>query len=160
MIALPAVPALAAGLGFHWSDGRPLGVRGTVYVWCGKWDDGFDVRTLRIQQSSPFAPPWWSIEVRAALARRGRRVAFPTLSGRNASMFAGHPRKQLEASSDSERSRGSLTILDDVSCRPGSRVLLKVSAHLASEESGGPSVDVAGTFSGVVGTRPAPGVQP
>lgn len=75
-------------------------------------------------------------------------------------MFAGHARKQLEASSDSERSRGSLTILDDVSCRPGSRVRLRISAHLASEESGGPSVEVAGTFSGVVGTRPAPGVQP
>src|SRR5437773_1763707 len=83
-----------AGLGFHWSDGSPLAVRGTVYVWCGKWDDGFDVRTLRIQQGSPFAPPWWSIEVRVALADRGRRITFPTLSGRSASMFAGYPRKQ------------------------------------------------------------------
>jgi len=160
VIALLAVPALAAGLGFHWSDGRPLAVRGTVYVWCGKWDDGFDVRTLRIQQGSPFAPPWWSIEVRVALADRGRRITFPTLSGRSASMFAGYPRKQLEASSDKELSRGSLTILDDVSCRPRSRVRVKVSVHLAAEESGGPSVDVAGTFTGVVGTRPAPGVQP
>jgi len=40
------------------------------------------------------------------------------------------------------------------------RVRVKVSVHLAAEESGGPSVDVAGTFTGVVGTRPAPGVQP
>ena len=75
-------------------------------------------------------------------------------------MFAGYPRKQLEASSDTELSRGSLTILDDVSCRPRSRVRVKVSVHLAAEESGGPSVDVAGTFTGVVGTRPAPGMQP
>jgi hypothetical protein len=118
------------------------------------------VRTLRIQQGSPLAPPWWTIEVRVALARRGRRISFPTLTGRTASMFAGFPHKQLEASSDSERSRGSLTILDDVSCRPGSRVRLRVSGRLAAEESGGPSVDVAGTFTGVVGTRPAPGVQP
>jgi hypothetical protein len=72
-------------------------------------------------------------------------------------MFAGYPRKQLEASSGSERSRGSVTILDGVSSRPGSRVRLKVSAHLAAEESGGPSVDVAGTFTGVVGTPPGAG---
>ena len=154
------MPALAAALVFHWSDGRPLAVPGTVYVWCGKWDDGFDVQTLRIQQGSPFSPPWWSIEVRVASARRGRRIAFPTLSGRSASMFAGYPRKRLEASSDSERSSGAITIVDDVTCRPGSRVRLRVSAHLAAEESGGPSIDVAGTFAGVVGTRPAPGVQP
>jgi len=75
-------------------------------------------------------------------------------------MFAGYPRKQLEASSDSERSRGSLTILYEVSCRPGAYVRVRVDAHLAAEESGGPSVDVTGTFTGVVGTRAAPGVQP
>jgi hypothetical protein len=53
-----------------------------------------------------------------------------------------------------------MTILDDVSCRPGSRVRLAVSARLASEEAGGPSVVVRGTFTGRVGTTPAPGVQP
>ena len=46
-----------------------------------KWDDGFDVRTLRIQQGSPFAPPWWSIEIRVTLAQGGHRIALPTLTG-------------------------------------------------------------------------------
>ena len=145
---------------FHWTDGRVLAIRGKTYIWCGRWDDGANVRTLRIQQSSPFAPPWWFLELRLTLARRGRHIAFPTLSGRTATMFVAYPRKGLEASTGGERSRGSLTILGAVTCRPGSHVWLRVSGRLASEEAGGPSVDVRGTFAGSVGTTPAPGVQP
>ncbi len=155
-----AAPSAVGPLRFAWANGSVLDIRGRTYVWCGKWDDGANVRTLRIQQSSPFSPPWWFIEVRLTLARRGRRIAFPTLFGRTATMFVAYPRRQLEASADSERSRGSVTILGDVSCRPGSPVRLSVRTSLASEEAGGPSVQVSGTFVGRVGTTAAPGVQP
>jgi hypothetical protein len=151
--------APAAPLRFAWANGSQLEVRGKTYVWCGKWDDGANVRTLRIQQSSPFSPPWWFIEIRVTIARRGRQIAFPTLSGRTATMFVAYPRRQLEASADSERSRGSVKILADVSCRPGSPVRLSIRARLASEEAG-PSIDARGTIAGSVGTTAAPGVQP
>jgi hypothetical protein len=147
-------------LRFVWTDGSALKVAGKTYVWCGNWDDGAAVRTLRIQQSSPFSPPWWSLEIRLTLARRGRKVAFPALMGRTGTMFVAYPRKRLEASADSERSRGSITILGDVSCRPGSPVRLSIRAKLASEEAGGPSIRVSGTFVGKVGTAAAPGVNP
>jgi hypothetical protein len=150
----------ATPLRFSWSSGSSLAVRGKTYVWCGTWDDGANVRTLRIQQSSPFSPPWWFLEIRVTIARRARRIAFPSLSGRKATMFVAYPRRRLEASSDSEHAQGSVTILGDVTCRPGSPVRLSVRATLASEETGGPSVDVHGTFVGRVGTTPAPGVQP
>jgi hypothetical protein len=150
----------ATALRFAWSGGSSLEVRGKTYVWCGKWDDGASVRTLRIQQGSPFSLPWWFLEVRVSIARRGRRIAFPTLSGRTATMFVAYPRRQLEVSTDSERSRGLLTILGDVSCQPGSLVLLVVQARLASEEASGLSINARGTFVGRVGTAAAPGVQP
>ena len=145
---------------FATPKGASLAMHGKTYVWCGKWDDGTSVRTLRIQQGSVFAPPWWMFEVLVTLGRRGHTIHFPALVGRTGSMFVGDRRTQLEASADSERSRGRVTILDDVNCRPGSRVRLAVSATLASEEAGGPSVVVRGTFAGGVGTTPAPGVQP
>lgn len=135
-------------------------MHGRTYVWCGKWDDGTNVRTLRFQQGSVLAPPWWMFEVRVELARRGHAIVFPALVGRTGTMFVGDRRTQLEASADSERSRGSVTILGNVSCRPGSKVRLSVHATLASEETGGPSIQVRGTFGGTVGTTPAPGVQP
>jgi hypothetical protein len=75
-------------------------------------------------------------------------------------MFVADRRTRLEASADSERSRGSITVLDDVSCRPGSPVRVSVRATLASEEAGGPAVKVGGTFVGSVSRTPAPGVQP
>jgi hypothetical protein len=164
-VVVAAAAAQAAGppashLRFAWTDGSRLDIRGKTYVWCGKWDDGANVRTLRIQQGSPLSPPWWSLEVRVALGRGGHVIVLPTLVGRTGTMFVAYPRRQLEASADSERSRGRVTILDDVNCRPGSRVRLAVSATLASEEAGGPSVVVRGTFAGGVGTTPAPGVQP
>jgi hypothetical protein len=118
------------------------------------------VRTLRIQQGSVFAPPWWMFEVLVTLARRGHTIHFPALVGKTGSMFVGDRRTQLEASADSERSRGTVTILDDVSCKPGSRVRVSFRATLASEEAGGPSIQVRGVFDGTVGTKPAPGVQP
>jgi len=158
-ILLAALTASTASLHFSFADGKPLAMRGKTYVWCGKWDDGMHVQTMRIQQGSPFSPPWWSLEVRLTLARRGRRIAFPTLSGRTAALFVADPRKNVEASTDSERSRGSLTVLGDVSCRPGSTVRLSVGATLAGEEAGGRSIRVAGTFLGTVGRTPAPGVQ-
>ena len=163
-VLLAAVLAVTAGssgpLRFTWSNGSGLAMGGKTYVWCGKWDDGANVRTLRIQQGSPFAPPWWTAEVRLSLARRGRAVRFPALVGKTASMFVSQPRKQLEASADSERSRGSLTVLDDVSCTPGSRVRVRIDATLAGEETGTPPVAVHGTFTGTVGTKAAPGVSP
>jgi hypothetical protein len=84
-------------LRFVWTDGSALKVAGKTYVWCGNWDDGAAVRTLRIQQSSPFSPPWWFLEIRLKLARRGRKVAFPALMGRTGTMFVAYPRKRLEA---------------------------------------------------------------
>jgi hypothetical protein len=99
-------------------------------------------------------------EVLVTLGRRGHTIHFPALVGRTGSMFVGDRRTQLEASADSERSRGTVTILDDVSCKPGSRVQVSFRATLASEEAGGPSIRVSGVFAGTVGTRPAPGVQP
>jgi hypothetical protein len=160
VVAVSAPAAPSDPLRFAWASGEALAIRGKTYVWCGKWDDGTSVRTLRIQQSSPFSPPWWMLEVRVALGRRGHTVAFPALSGRTATMFAADPGKRLEVSADSERSHGTVAILDDVSCRPGSRVRLSIRATLAGEEAGGPSLRVRGTFIGTVGTTPAPGVQP
>jgi hypothetical protein len=157
-VSAPAAPS--DPLRFARTSGAALAIGGKTYVWCGKWDDGTSVRTLRIQQSSPLSPPWWMLEVRVALARRGHRIAFPVLSGRTATMFAADPGKGLEVSADSERSHGTVAILDDVSCRPGSRVRLSVRATLAGEEAGGRSLQVRGTFVGTVGTTPAPGVQP
>jgi hypothetical protein len=165
-VGTTTVAAAQAGAGpadslrFAWANGSALAIRGKTYVWCGKWDDGTNVRTLRVQQGSPFSPPWWSFEVLVGLGSRGRRIMFPVLIGRSGTMFVAYPRKQLEASADSERSRGTVTILDAVSCRPGSRVRLSVRATLAGEEAGGPSLRVSGTFTGTVGTTPAPGVQP
>src|SRR5207248_1653319 len=49
---------------FFWANGTTLAMHGKTYVWCGHWDDGNKVRTLRVQQGSPFTPPWWMIEVR------------------------------------------------------------------------------------------------
>jgi hypothetical protein len=155
-----AAPLSPTGLRFGSTAGVPLRVRGRTYVWCGKWDDGARVRTLRIQQSSLLTPPWWFLEIRLAIARRGQTVAFPQLTGRNATMFVGSAPTHLETSAESEGSRGSMVILGDVSCRPGSRVRIRVRAHLASEEAGGRSVEVDGTFVGRVGSTPAPGVQP
>jgi hypothetical protein len=155
-----AVAASPSALRFTWANGSTLALSGQTYVWCGKWDDGANVRTLRIQQSSPFSPPWWMLEVQVGLAHAGRTIRFPVLSGRTGSMFVAYPRRRLEASTDSERSRGSLTILGDASCRPGSRVRLAVRATLAGEEAGTPSIAVRGTFTGTVGTTPAPGVNP
>ena len=149
-----------ASLRFASANGAPLAMRGKTYVWCGKWDDGTNVRTLRIQQGSVLAPPWWTFEVLLKLGRRGHTIHFPALVGRTGTMFAGDRRKNLEASADSERSRGTVTILDDVSCRPGTRVRVSVRATLASEEAGGPSIRAGGVFAGTVGTTPAPGVQP
>lgn len=169
LLALPAAATAAAAaqaatsgssLRFASADGAALAMRGKTYVWCGKWDDGTNVRTLRVQQGSVLAPPWWMFEVRVALGRRGYRIGFPALVGRTGSMFVGDRRTGLEASAESERSRGSVTILDGMSCRPGSLVRLSVRATLASEEAGGPSIRVSGVFAGAVGTTPAPGVQP
>ena len=152
--------APTGSLRFATAGGTPLAMGGKTYVWCGKWDDGTNVRTLRLQQGSVLAPPWWMFEVRVALGRRGHAIVFPALVGRTGTMFVGDRRTHLEASADSERSRGTVTILDDVSCRPGSRVRLRVRATLASEEAGGSSVRISGVFVGRVGTTPAPGVQP
>jgi hypothetical protein len=167
LVATSCAVALAAGaaattrsLRFRWEDGTRLAVHGRTYVWCGSWDDGTRIQTLRIQQSSPFSPPWWFLEVRLKLARKGRRIVFPVLSGRSAEMFVAYPAKGLEASTASERSRGSLAILGNNSCRPGSRVSVSVRATLASEEAGGPSIDVAGLLVGSIEGVPAPGVQP
>ena len=145
---------------FLLADGRSLEMHGRVYVWCGRWDDGARIRTLRIQQGSPLAPPWWSIEIQVRLARRGVRVRLPTLSGRTASVFVGDPHRDVEASSDGERSSGSLTILSDAHCAAGTPIRLRIDARLAAEEAGGPSVRVEGSFVGVVGRQPGPGVQP
>jgi len=149
----------AAPPSFTRPDGTALRMNGKVYVWCGKWDDGANVRTLRIQQGSPFSPPWWMVEIRLSVARRGATVAFPTLTGKTGTMFVSQPRTQVEASADSERSRGSLTVLDDVTCRRGSHVRVRIRATLAGEESGTPSITVRGTFTGTVGTTVAPGVS-
>jgi hypothetical protein len=157
---LAAAAPVGGQLRLAWTDGSPLQVRGKTYVWCGKWDDGAGVRTLRIQQSSPLSPPWWSLEVRVSIARRGQRIVFPALVGRTGTMFVGYPRKQLEASADAERSRGALTILGDVTCRPGSPVRLSVRGTLAGEQAGGASIRVSGTFTGRIGTTPGPGVNP
>ena len=159
-ILLAALTSYSASLHFSFSDGTPLAMHGKTYVWCGKWDDGTIVRTLRVQQGSPLGPPRWSLEIRLTLARRDRRIVLPTLSGRTAAMFVGDPRNELEASTDSERSRGSLTVVGDVNCRPGSTVRLSVDATLASEGAGGRSIRVRGTFLGAVAGTPAPGVQP
>jgi hypothetical protein len=145
---------------FAWASGSQLPIGGRTYVWCGKWDDGTGVRTLRVQQSSPFAPPWWMLEVRVALGRGGHTIVFPALKGRTATMFAADPRQGLEASAESERSHGTISILDDISCRPGSHVRLGIRATLAGEEAGGRSIRISGTFVGTVGTKAAPGVQP
>jgi len=152
--------APASALRFVWADGSSLDMPGKTYVWCGRWDDGTNIRTLRIQQGSPLSPPWWFLEVRVTLGNRGHTIPFPTLVGRTGTMFVAYPRRQLEVSADSERSRGAVTILENVSCRPGSRVRFGVRARLASEEAGGPSIDVRGTFVGSVGKTAAPGVQP
>jgi hypothetical protein len=160
-VAVAAVIAGSPGsLRLTWADGSALAVKGKQYVWCGKWDDGADVRTVRIQQGSPFSPPWWMVEIRLSLARRGRTVHFPVLVGKSTTMFVAYPRKQLEASAESERSKGSLTVLGDVTCRPGSPVRLGIHATLAGEEAGTPSIAVDGTFVGTMGTTPAPGVGP
>jgi hypothetical protein len=135
-------------------------MHGRTYVWCGKWDDGTSVRTLRIQQGSVLAPPWWMFEVLVTLGRRGHVIHFPALVGRTGSMFVGDRRTNLEASADGERSRGTVTILDDVSCKPGSPIRVRFRAMLAGEEAGGTSIGVSGIFEGTVGTKPAPGVQP
>jgi hypothetical protein len=160
------VPGEAVGgsplssLSLSWPDGSRLAIAGKTYVWCGKWDDGAEVRTLRLQQGSPLRPPWWSLEVRLTDARRGRRITFPVLVGRRATIFVSFPRRHLEASTDSERSRGSLRLLSDVSCRPGWLVRFSVAARIASEYAGGISVYMRGTFTGRVGRTTAPGVQP
>jgi len=130
--------APADSLRFARADGSTLAMHGRTYVWCGKWDDGTNVRTLRIQQGAVLSPPWWTLEFRVDLGRRGYRIALPTLVGRTGTMFVADRRTRLEASTDSERSRGSITILDDVRCRPGSLVRVSVRATLASEEAGGP----------------------
>jgi hypothetical protein len=140
--------------------GKLVEMRGETYVWCGHWDDGADVRTLRIQQGSPFAPPWWSLELRVALARGGTTIAMPALVSHRAAIFVSDPRREIEASSDSERSRGRIAILDDASCHAGSHIRVTIDTTLAGEASGTPSVVVHGTFAGVVGTKPAPGVGP
>jgi len=152
--------ARADSLRFARADGSTLAMHGRIYVWCGKWDDGTNVRTLRIQQGAVLSPPWWMLEFRVDLGRRGYRIALPTLVGRTGTMFLADRRSRLEASADSEGSRGSITILDDVSCRPGSPVRVSVRATLASEEAGGAAIKVGGTFVGRVGLTPAPGVQP
>jgi hypothetical protein len=95
-------------------------------------------------------------EVRVELARRGHTIAFPVLVGPKASMFVGDRPSNLEASAESERSRGKVTFLDDVSCRLGGPVRLSVHATLAGEQTGGPSVRVDGTFTATVGTTAAP----
>ena len=158
--AVAQAGAASSSLRFSFTNGSALAMRGKTYVWCGNWDDGTNVRTLRIQQGSVLAPPWWTFEVLVSLGRRGHAMTFPALVGRTGTMFVGDRRRQLEASADSERSRGTVTLLDGVSCRPGARVRFSVRATLASEESGGHSVQVRGTFTGTVGTTPAPGVQP
>jgi hypothetical protein len=145
---------------FATPKGASLAMHGTTYVWCGKWDDGTSVGTLRIQQGSVSAPPWWMFEVLVTLGRRGHVIHFPALVGRTGSMFVGDRRTNLEASADSERSQGTVTILDAVSCKPGSQIRLRFRATLAGEEAGGTSIRVSGIFDGRVGTKPAPGVQP
>jgi hypothetical protein len=160
LVLAATIAGQPGSLRLTWADGSALAVDGKSYVWCGKWDDGTNVRTLRVQQGSPLSPPWWMFEVRVALARRGHVVRFPVLVGRSATMFAAYPRRQLEASAESERSRGTATILDDVSCQPGTRVRVSVRATLAGEKAGTPSITVRGTFAGTIGTRPGPGVNP
>jgi hypothetical protein len=114
----------------------------------------------RVVLAAGLAPPWWMVEIRLSLARHGRTIPFPALTGKTATMFAAYPRKQLEASAESERSRGSLTVLDDVTCRSGSPVRVRIRATLAGEETGTPSITIGGTFAGAVGTTAAPGVNP
>src|SRR5881398_3709366 len=106
LVSASATASSPPSLHFAWADGSAVAMRGKTYVWCGKWDDGANVRTLRIQQGSPFTPPWWMVEIRLSLARRGRTIRFPALVGKTATMFVTYPRKQLEASAESERSRG------------------------------------------------------
>jgi hypothetical protein len=158
--AVAQAGAASSSLRFSLANGSALAMHGKTYVWCGNWDDGTNARTLRVQQGSVLAPPWWTFEVLVSLGRRGHAITFPALVGRTGTMFVGDRRRQLEASAESERSRGKVTILDDVSCRPGTHVRLSVRAALASEETGGPSIRVSGTFTGTVGTTPAPGAQP
>ena len=160
--AIAAVTAAQAAAGaadtlvFTRTDGSLLPMRGKTYVWCGKWDDGRNVRALRIQQGSWPATRWWMFEVRVALAHRGQSIALPVLVGPTATMFVGDRRSHIEASAESERSRGMATFLADAGCRPGTQVRLSLRATLASEQTGGPSVRVSGTFTGTVGTTPAP----
>ena len=166
-VALAALATLATAVAstpssprFTWADGSALPISGETHVWCGKWDDGANIRTLRIQEGSPLSPPWWMLEVRVSIAHAGHTIRFPVLNGRTATMFVAYPRRQLEASAESERSRGSVTVLDGVSCRPGALVRLAVHTTLAGEQTGTPSIAVRGTFAGVVGTTAGPGVNP
>jgi Kelch motif len=151
----------ATGLTFRRTNGSRIEFAGRVHVWCGAWNTDVDTRTLHVavlRRAGPgFARPYWWVFAVAKDVERARSIRFPAQpregDPRGVGMFVYDTRTGNEASSEEEESRGAISFAP-TACAVDAPVRFTVAATLGSE-TGGKPIRVAGTFRGVVSSRPS-----
>lgn len=144
---------------FRRSGGTRITFPAPVKIWCGRWEPDVPVQSLHVAAlPSRRGPPYWMLSAVLRDVRAHSRVRFPLgfvwNRPKGPEIFVLRRRDQNEASSETERARGTAEF-SRLSCRKGQRVEVVVHAVLGSEFSDGGNVRADGKVSGVVGDPPA-----
>lgn len=131
-----------------------------ISVWCGDWEEGeVPVRTVWILGGNLGSGDGSFFQIRAVTAdvNRNQPLSFPNSYNWNdpdgADVFIYDAEDDNDLSTQESDSRGSITF-QELSCERGGEVRFTIDADVGSELGGAPSVEVTGSFSGRVGSRP------
>lgn len=151
----PAGPSAAENdLVFERADGTAITFSDETHVWCGPWETG-EVPVQSVHVLVGGAPTGWKLTAVRADVMVGQPVTLPNTfiwdDPDGADMFILDPPNELSTQSDD--SSGSITFTE-LDCSAGGTVAFTIDAIVGSEFGDLPSVSVAGSFSGSVGTAP------
>jgi Kelch motif len=148
-------------LTFRRPDGSRIAFSAKARAWCGAWNTDEPTRALTVAVLEPggrsFANPYWLLQAVVRDVRPGLAVRYPLPAGTKrpggAELFVYDSRRRIEASSEEEEARGRISF-SKFSCVRGATIRFTVTGVLGSEIGGKP-IRAAGTYAGVVGSRPA-----
>ena len=158
-------PSADTGLLFQRADGSRIEMPGRPLVWCGPWNDVIPDHALHVAAIGGVKPQagaewftYWELWAIPADVAEGAAVAFPgdyTFEDPSGVVFfIGDAETGNEASSKGEDSSGHVAF-SQVGCEVGSQIEFTIDAVVDSEFGDATSINVAGTFRGVVGEPPA-----
>jgi hypothetical protein len=150
---------------FTTGSGTEISLDGEAATWCGPFTNAngeeLPAETLYVFQGDSEGEDAAAWMVRAVVdsIRVGRTYRLPSPYGDDIAnpdgfvLFVGVRNRGIEASSTSERSRGTMTF-EKVTCEDGGEVAFRISGTIGSEFLDGEPVRARGSFRDVVGSRP------